>query len=760
MKRKRFFIILSLLLISAVFSKAQIITRNINLEDTLKSKLAFYTKQTIAEKMMPSFDLKALLKEDSIEASMGVPFRFGKNLPADIDILKEGTYIKHGDTSIILYKISSKNAQSINLIFDKFHLAENASLVIFNRERSIIYGPVLYKDNPENGIFWTDIIQGESIIIKVEFQSKIASDNQLHISKVIHGYKSVNKLYGDALDCERDIACAEGNGRRSQGNAVCMLMISEANRFCSGSLVNNTSQNLRPFILTAFHCLDGNCNGALDANETNAVNNWLFRFKYESPTCGGVEGTTYVTYNHSTFRSAFFPTDFALLELNQIPGDPTISYAGWSRSTVAATSAYGIHHPSGDVKKISVDNGALTNDNAIRNFGTPCGTVLAYPANTHWRSLYDIGTIEGGSSGSPVFDQNNRIVGHLTGGNTVCPNPPSSIPHAYYGRFDVSWIGGRTDITRLSNWLDPCGTGATTTNTIVSAYITGPSLVCVSGGTFTVNNLPAGSTITWAFSTNLERVTSGTNYITLRAKSNGSGWLRATIASSCGQVILPQKNFLVGLRGSFSGSTSVLYLQTGTWSASASCGKAPYHYSWFLRKEGEGGSYQVGASSSLTLQSVRATKMDKDQKVSENPDKQPAEKTIFYLFVRIGDANGTGYETAEKKIIAYGVVDLVPTYGQEMEELLEKSDTLKSKTFELFPNPASENLTIKLFSEEIDVDDNNIEIIILDKFMRQQRYLKSKSRVNILNVSGLKPDFYFIMIRYNKEQWVEKLIIE
>src|SRR5690606_37033306 len=84
-------------------------------------------------------------------------------------------------------------------------------------------------------------------------------------------------------------------------------------------------------------------------------------FQYKSPTCGGNDGTTYYSFPGSTFRSALLETDFALLELNQTPQANTgIRYAGWSRDATAATSSVGIHHPRGDVMKISVENHAAT----------------------------------------------------------------------------------------------------------------------------------------------------------------------------------------------------------------------------------------------------------------------------------------------------------------------------------------------------------------------------------------------------------------
>lgn len=77
---------------------------------------------------------------------------------------------------------------------------------------------------------------------------------------------------------------------------------------------------------------------------------------------------------------------------------------------------------------------------------------------------WDEGTTEGGSSGSPLFDQNHRVIGQLGGGQAACGNNKSD----WYGKFSVSWTGGGTNGTRLSDWLDPLGTGATSTDTLIA----------------------------------------------------------------------------------------------------------------------------------------------------------------------------------------------------------------------------------------------------------------------------------------------------
>jgi hypothetical protein len=204
-------------------------------------------------------------------------------------------------------------------------------------------------------------------------------------------------------------------------------------------------------------------------------------FRYESPDCSNIDGPTTYTISGSTLLARNPDSDFLLLRLSSTPPNSyNPYYAGWNRQNVAATSGAGIHHPRGDIKKISFSNSSFTSD-----------TYYGPPANV-WRVNWSAGVTEPGSSGSPIFDQNMRIVGQLEGGPSACG---ASQLWDFYGKLSMSWDRGTTSSTRLKDWLDPDNTGAVTLNGKDYLAPAAPQNVTISGS---VGQHP---TIAWSANT-------------------------------------------------------------------------------------------------------------------------------------------------------------------------------------------------------------------------------------------------------------------
>lgn len=143
-----------------------------------------------------------------------------------------------------------------------------------------------------------------------------------------------------------------------------------------------------------------------------------------------------------TYRSS----DFALLEvLEPIPDDYQVYLSGWSAEESPKAPYVTIHHPSGDLKKISHFDGDVT---------PACWGEC--PDNMHWEvERWTTGTTEPGSSGSPLFESTGRIIGQLHGGVASCWYQG----YDRYGAFKNSWNSAPLENQQLKAWLDPDNTG-------------------------------------------------------------------------------------------------------------------------------------------------------------------------------------------------------------------------------------------------------------------------------------------------------------
>lgn len=422
---------------------------------------------------MPGFDLSARLAADAEnEANKIGPWRFGYEFPVNYGIQNAGnwTELANGDR-IWRIRFRSEGALSMNFIFDQFQLAEGATVYIYASDRKEYLGAYTATNNNEYEMLGSMLIQGEDVMVEYYEPAAVRGEGKFNIGTVIHGYRKVSvyldklKALNDSGNCNHDVNCPLGNGWQNQINSVA-LMMSGGSGFCTGALVNNTAQDGTPYFLTADHCLGG------------SPATWVFRFNWDSPNpvCAQTQNSTdpggpYNDVNGAVLRANNGGSDFGLLELNSSPTGSNVYYAGWNRSNSPASGAMAIHHPRGDIKKISQENNALS--------------AATWGGASTWEVAdWDQGTTEPGSSGSPLFDPNQRIIGQLYGGSAACSGLSNNGAPDYYGRLDVSWSGSSSS-TRLSDWLDPTGSGVM----VLDGYNPNASTVALDAGLQSVDGL-------------------------------------------------------------------------------------------------------------------------------------------------------------------------------------------------------------------------------------------------------------------------------
>ena len=361
--------------------------------------------------------------------------------------------LPNGD-GLWIFKVKAQGALSIQAMYRQFRLPEGATLHIYDEDKTTVLGAFTSFNNKDGGNFATAVMKGDNMIFEYYVPAAKRGQGVIEIDRIEYGYRNTlskptrdkkGNGFGDSGACNVNINCTAGNNWQDEKEGIVRIGVvtTQGSFWCTGSLINNANNDGTPYVLSAYHCQD---------NGTPQYGQWSFYFNYEAVGCSNpATQPSLQTVIGASEKAKESTSDFLLIELNNpVPSAYNPYYNGWNKSGTAPADATCIHHPSGDIKKIAVDNQSPT----VSGYGGGGGT-------THWQTVWNVGTTEGGSSGSPLFNSNGQIIGQLHGGSASCSN---LLGPDYYGRFSVSWTGGGTNSTRLSNWLDPSATGVTSVN--------------------------------------------------------------------------------------------------------------------------------------------------------------------------------------------------------------------------------------------------------------------------------------------------------
>jgi lysyl endopeptidase len=450
-------------------------------------------------------DLARIAQEDVARERKGEPQRFAIPERVAYNTANSGNWenLGNGQLSWRLRVVGGHDTTSLNLGFSRFKLSPNARLEIYGADgrKETTTRPFTAADNEDHGELWTPVIPTNDLIVQLTVPAAEREAFKLELGWINQGYRGFGTIpsvtYIESGSCNMDVACLDaGDTWREEMRAVGVISTG-GSTFCTGSLVNNTAGDKKMYFMTAAHCSITTSNAASLVVYWNYQNSFC-RTPGSSQSGAAGDGSLTQFHTGSFHRATSATSDFTLVELD----DPAVTaynhyWAGWNRATgdftcTAAAPCVAIHHPSTDEKRITY----VTTNTATTSYSGTTSPGNGSHVWAHWATdppgpFTVPGVTEGGSSGSPLYDSAGRFIGQLHGGPSGCGATGDNLSD-YYGRFSVSWTGGGTSSTRLSNWLDAGNTGVTTLNgidtgggggnTAPSVSITSPA----NGSSFTV----------------------------------------------------------------------------------------------------------------------------------------------------------------------------------------------------------------------------------------------------------------------------------
>ncbi len=418
----------------------------------LKSNGTPIDKHTFA---MPN--IQVLKAEDAITESQKTgPWRFGYNNAVNLDMNNSGTWTElQNGGRIWQLELACENALTVNLTLDNVVIPEGNELYVYNPQKDFILGKFTSYHLYE-GELGTELVPGSTAIVEYYVAPQNANEvAKLTINTVTHGYRTATefqeKAFGSSGNCNMNANCSDADPWDLQRRSAIML-VSGSNGFCSAAMINNSLNDGKPYVLTANHCYSN-------------PSSWIFRFNWQADVADINQSNcstdpssspSFVSLSGAVLRARRTPSDFCLVEITgglvggTVPNSYYTYFAGWDNTDAIPTSATCFHHPSGDIKKAAFDDEALVSGNGMFSSEDDSQWEVEWDRNT---------TTEGGSSGSPLFDQNGRIIGQLWGGGASCFNLSSP---DYYGKVSYSWNpSGSNSTNQLKFWLDPNDDGLT-----------------------------------------------------------------------------------------------------------------------------------------------------------------------------------------------------------------------------------------------------------------------------------------------------------
>jgi len=280
--------------------------------------------------------------------------------------------------------------------------------------------------------------------------------------------------------CEVDLACEPPSAALSAAASSVAMIVTTDSRFvyqCTATLVNDAAASRTPYLFTANHCLASDPEAAprfTPAQLAASINSYWF---FDAATCGSKTSPVYTLVGGgASLLARSDDLDWALVRMNAAPPSGA-GFSAWRAEALAGdTPVTTIHHPNGDLKKVS--RGTLSRYTTYED-GSSFATIR-----------FTSGVTEPGSSGSPLLTLSGQgffeVRGGLYGGDSACDNQ-SGVDD--YSRLDLA-------LPKINEYLTGSAS-PTGVRTVVEYYHSGLNDYFVTADPFEINCLDTGCHEGW-----------------------------------------------------------------------------------------------------------------------------------------------------------------------------------------------------------------------------------------------------------------------
>jgi len=316
--------------------------------------------------------------------------------------------------------VTSPGAKRVRVHFTNFH-AGAGEVWVFAPGDPFAFAPYTDRGPNRSGDFWAAAVDSDTAIVAFAAPAfQTPARPPFEIDALTHEWPAT-----DAASCEVDATCFP-QFQTAMTAVARYSFIRDADGglyVCSGTMVNTAGKSLKPYMLTAHHCIGSDS----EAQTIEAS------FLYQTATCNGTPPKLGAASVPTVVGGSYLAGDvvkngdWSLLLLPSVPAG--VSFLNWNVALDQGAAVTGLHHPQGSYTRISQGN--RTADAGFTLNGETA------PAGAYYQVAWTSGVTETGSSGSPLLNANQEVVGTLTGG-PVIPQGLGSCdvaPAAVYGRF-------------------------------------------------------------------------------------------------------------------------------------------------------------------------------------------------------------------------------------------------------------------------------------------------------------------------------------